>query len=66
MASNNEMLTVLIAGLCLFGFFAFLVVYAQLEGGNWSVIASALTKFIVVIVVFMVAAFAVVALTRRR
>lgn len=63
---DNPVLVIAVVGLCIFIFLAFLVGYGQMMGGNWLQVSRGVTSFIVVIVVFMVAALTIVVLARRR
>lgn len=61
----DEMLTIVIIGLCIFCFLAILLGIGTFYGGDWQLIAQGVTSVILIIVGFAFGCFVLVKLLKR-
>jgi len=60
------MFGIIAIGLTIFIFLAVLLFLGQFYGGTWETVAQGVSKFVLIIVVFAYAIYALVAILRRR
>lgn len=64
--ADNDMLALVVTGLCIFIFLVILLAFGQIYGDPWNAVAQGVAKFILIITVFGYAAYAVFKLAGRR
>jgi len=62
----DEMAAVVIIGICIFAFLLVLLGIGEFYGGQWSLVAQGVVKFMLLIVGFCFAAYVIVKLTGRK
>jgi hypothetical protein len=62
----DDMMAVIIIGICVFVFLAAMLGIGEFYGGQWSIVAQGVTKFILLIVAFAFGCFVLVRLVNKR
>lgn len=62
----DEMMSLIVIGLCIFSFLAVLLGIGEFYGGQWQIVAQGITKVILIIVGFAFACYVLVNVMGRR
>jgi TM2 domain-containing membrane protein YozV len=62
----DDMMAVIIIGICVFAFLGAMLGIGQFYGGEWNIIAQGVAKFILLIVAFSFGCFVLVRLANKR
>jgi hypothetical protein len=64
--ANDEMLGLILIGVCIFIFLAIIVFFGSFYGEPWNTVAQGVAKFIIIITIFAYGVYIVVHLAGRR